>query len=204
MYEDIAVEYPNDAMFQYVYSVNPGSLNKNYWTNHFELEFVKTQLTHSDVLFDFGCGSGCMTSLLFEAGYKAFGYDLSEALIQVARRNSSGCAFYSEFPKRVDYTKVWMCHTLEHIPLSEYGPIFKKFKPNTPIVISVPHGFAYDDGSGQHLHHWNTTDEFKDALSPHVRVEWVELFNQYSVLRALAWTKRRSSRSLELSTNDDT
>lgn len=184
MLQDIIAKYPDDEFLQYRWRENPGSFEREYWKNHFEFEFFKYSMDRKQVTLDFGCGLGVMTDMLRQDGFPIFGYDDSEGSIAVARYLSPDTTFYNLFPERTDYTQVWMCHVLEHIPTSQWPEVFSSFKQPVVILISVPLGMAYDDGYGYHVNHWYHESELASALSEVSKFRRVTYDLTHSVLRA--------------------
>jgi SAM-dependent methyltransferase len=57
------------------------------------IEELKRAGTHSGTVVDLGCGSGITSRLLCDAGYEVVGIDLSEPLIEMARKRVPDAAF---------------------------------------------------------------------------------------------------------------
>jgi SAM-dependent methyltransferase len=101
---------------------------------------------------DLGCGSGHVTAHLNELGIKAFGIDLSPAMIDVARRDYPGLRFEvgSMTGLRLADASVagllsfW---SLVHIPDEEIPAVFRQFRrvlrPAGPLLL----GFHAGQGS---------------------------------------------------------
>lgn len=60
------------------------------------LEELKHAGSHSGTTVDFGCGSGVLSRLLYDAGYKVIGVDLSEPLLHIARKRVPEATFRME------------------------------------------------------------------------------------------------------------
>src|SRR5258706_6627466 len=61
-----------------------------HWVGHSELSALKTMLpplkqSAENLALDFGCGTGRVTAMLLEAGFKVTGYDISEGMLDQAR-----------------------------------------------------------------------------------------------------------------------
>ena len=77
------------------------------------------------------CGaSGRILDLLLEHGFEAEGLDLSERMIELARRRHPQVMFYHadicewEFPARYDFISAW--DSIWHIPLDEHERVLSK------------------------------------------------------------------------------
>jgi SAM-dependent methyltransferase len=60
------------------------------WVGHSELAALKSMISipkpsHESTALDFGCGTGRVTAMLLELGYKVTGYDLSPVMLERAR-----------------------------------------------------------------------------------------------------------------------
>src|SRR5258707_9106910 len=68
-----------------------------HWVGHSELSALKTMLpplkqSAENLALDFGCGTGRVTAMLLEAGFKVTGFDISSGMLEQA------CAAMGENP----------------------------------------------------------------------------------------------------------
>jgi SAM-dependent methyltransferase len=95
---------------------------------------------------DIGCGaSGRILDLLLEYGFEPEGLDLSERMIELARRRHPQVRFYHadicewEFPARYDFISAW--DSIWHIPLDEHervlGKILSALSPGGVCIFTT-------------------------------------------------------------------
>lgn len=80
---------------------------------------------------DIGCGcSGRFIDLLISQGFHVEGIDLSERMIELARKRHPTIPFYHDdisqwkLPRKYDFISAW--DSLWHLPLTEQEPVLKK------------------------------------------------------------------------------
>lgn len=97
-------------------------------------------------VLDVGCGAGQVVGRLTEAGYEAYGVDVSEPNIERARRFSSRCQFYDgkqlPFPDG-HFASVGALNVLEHVeePESFVPELVRVAEPGGRVLISSPNFF---------------------------------------------------------------
>lgn len=177
---------------------NPQALKTEFWLEHFEWkQVIQYKEIHGNIL-DFGCGSGHLTLMLARQGRRLHGVDASPIGIAIANRaraleeasirqrlsfqeadvtkgNTTGTRFDSAIS----------LHVFEHI--SQPGPILQALrnfvKERGCLLISVPYKHAYDDPG--HVNHFYSTDDLRDFLAPHIKVNTVNLYSNTNVLKAV-------------------
>src|SRR5262245_10877548 len=92
---------------------------------------------------DVGCGVGQVVGRLTEAGYEAYGVDVSEPNIERARRFSSRCQLYDgkrlPFPDQY-FGSVGALNVLEHVeePESFIRELVRVAEPGGQVLVSSP------------------------------------------------------------------
>ncbi len=98
----------------------------------------------SERLLDVGCGSGHWSCFFSSLGYQVYGVDLSEQMIEQARKNASGCVFEIADACTLPFSdnsfdKITMMATLEfvgnpHLALQE---IFRCLKDRGALLVGT-------------------------------------------------------------------
>jgi 2-polyprenyl-3-methyl-5-hydroxy-6-metoxy-1,4-benzoquinol methylase len=97
-------------------------------------------------VLDVGCGAGQVVGRLTEAGFEAYGVDVSEPNIERARKFSSRCQLYNgrnlPFPDG-HFARVGALNVLEHVeePEQFIPEVVRVAQPGGRIVISSPNFF---------------------------------------------------------------
>lgn len=97
-------------------------------------------------VLDVGCGAGQVVGRLTEAGYEAYGVDVSEPNIDKARKFSDRCQFYDgkhlPFPDR-HFASAGALNVLEHVEAPEdfITELVRVVEPQGRVVISSPNFF---------------------------------------------------------------
>jgi SAM-dependent methyltransferase len=97
-------------------------------------------------VLDVGCGAGQVVGRLTEAGYEAYGVDVSEPNIEKARKFSDRCQFYDgkhlPFPDR-HFASTGALNVLEHVEAPEdfITELVRVVQPQGRVVISSPNFF---------------------------------------------------------------
>lgn len=94
-------------------------------------------------VLDVGCGAGQVVGRLTQAGYEAYGVDVSEPNIERARRFSARCQFYDgqhlPFPDK-HFASVGALNVLEHVEAPEafIPELVRVVEPGGRVVVSSP------------------------------------------------------------------
>jgi SAM-dependent methyltransferase len=97
-------------------------------------------------VLDVGCGVGQVVARLSEAGYEAYGVDVSEPNIARARRFSERCALYDgrrlPFPD-AHFASAGALNVLEHVeePEQFISELVRVVEPGGRVVLSSPNFF---------------------------------------------------------------
>jgi SAM-dependent methyltransferase len=108
-------------------------------------DYLKPGRSGARVL-DVGCGAGQVVGRLTEAGYEAYGVDVSEPNIERARRFSQRCEFYDgrrlPFPDG-HFASTGALNVLEHVeePEAFITELVRVTEPGGRLVISSPNFF---------------------------------------------------------------
>jgi 2-polyprenyl-3-methyl-5-hydroxy-6-metoxy-1,4-benzoquinol methylase len=95
---------------------------------------------------DVGCGAGQVVGKLTQAGYEAYGVDVSEPNIERARKHSDRCFFYDgqrlPFPEKF-FASAGALNVLEHVekPEAFISEIVRVVEPGGKVIISSPNFF---------------------------------------------------------------
>ena len=104
---------------------------------------------NGEKILDAGCGHGRDAKFFSDLGYEVTGVDLSEKLLEIARKNAPKAEFYLmdmrnlAFPS--DYFDgIWACASFLHIPKKDSRKTLDEFyrvlKPNGLLYLSVKEG----------------------------------------------------------------
>ncbi len=97
-------------------------------------------------VLDVGCGVGQVVARLTEAGFEAYGVDVSEPNIERARKFSDRCALYDgrrlPFPDR-HFASAGALNVLEHVeePEDFIAELVRVVEPGGHVVLSSPNFF---------------------------------------------------------------
>ena len=122
------------------------------------LDSLRPRLPQAGRVVDLGCGSGVPISRYFATrGYQVEGYDLSPAMLEIARREVPTAVFreariedLSLEPKSVDLIVSFFA--IIHVPRDEHGELFHRMwtwlKPGAAALLSLgtsdnPNGFEF-------------------------------------------------------------
>ena len=122
--------------------------------------FARLVSPHAEVVADVGCGPGNVVDHLAELGVKAIGYDISPALIDIARRAFPGSTFHVGDLTSLDIGDSSLAgivarYSLIHLAPAQltdvFGELFRVLRPRAPVLVSffasnssVTHGRPFD------------------------------------------------------------
>lgn len=94
-------------------------------------------------ILDYGSGDGKFVSYLNSRGFRAEGYDPSEAAVSLARKNN--IPVYDSIPDK-QYNLIMFWHSLEHsdTPLEDIIACKKHCAQGAKLLIAVPHGDSWE------------------------------------------------------------
>jgi len=163
-YDKIAKEYANKFK-----SIEP--------IKHLLKFFVKN--IEGKRILDAGCGHGRDCKYFSELGFEVYGIDLSEKLLEIAKKNAPEAKFFKmdmrklEFPDEF-FDGIWCCASFLHIPKKDAEKTLREFyrvlKKNGILFIAVKKGIGekvmrkdYYKG-GEKFFVFYTRDEIEELL----------------------------------------
>jgi 2-polyprenyl-3-methyl-5-hydroxy-6-metoxy-1,4-benzoquinol methylase len=111
------------------------------------LQVLTRNCAPGDLVLDLGCGAGCFTRWVHEAGFQATGVDLAENALQRARKNVPQCEFLlmagdEKIPvSDQQFHAVWTTEVIEHVlDVSQFlGEIHRVLRPNGLLILTTPY-----------------------------------------------------------------
>lgn len=106
-------------------------------------------LEKGSLILDAGCGSGRDARVFTERGYRVIGIDLSEKLLEIAKKNAPNAEFKLMDIADVDFSDesfngIWNVASLLHVPKEEapnvIGGFYRTLKKGGLLYISVKEG----------------------------------------------------------------
>ncbi|MDO8668798.1 MAG: glycosyltransferase [Candidatus Buchananbacteria bacterium] len=117
--------------------------------NNSTFKITKNLVSKNDAILDYGCGGGELVSLLNSSGYNAYGYDVSEAMINQAKAKQKLAArFMSGDLNQIQdkYDLIVMDNVIEHIAPDEMKATLLKLKniltDKGRLLVITPHRFS--------------------------------------------------------------
>ncbi len=118
------------------------------WDSAFYAKYTDTLMTgeKGDRILDVGCGAGQVVGALADAGYEAYGVDVSEPNIERARKFSDRCQMYDgrhlPFPDE-HFASVGALNVLEHVEEPEpfITELVRVVRPEGRVLLSSPNFF---------------------------------------------------------------
>lgn len=151
-------------------------------------EWTVDNCNKGDHVLDVGCGYGHVAYLLKDKGCTITGVDVSEACLDIARKNVNDVTFkkgYIEDLSMFDmesFDVVCSNQTLEHLKDPRVGldNMFRVLKQDGKLIVTVP--IAYNLNVKEHLQHWNFYDiiELFEPYGDDFKVYWINKFSKYN------------------------
>jgi SAM-dependent methyltransferase len=100
-------------------------------------------------LLDIGCGSGTFVKMAAEAGFDAYGLEMSPEALEIAKRKTTGRVFGGEVSEMVErgekYNVITLFHTLEHLlePLQFLKRLSRILERPGTLIVQVPNSGSY-------------------------------------------------------------
>lgn len=114
--------------------------------------FVEQKIPKQKNILDFGCGT-CIYMNLFDESYNMIGIDVSQGMIDKARKDFPNKKFYcnnfllQKFEEK--YSLIYSISVLEYVPVSQIQDFFKKcsdlLEDDGYLFIQYPHALQYKD-----------------------------------------------------------
>lgn len=176
--DDIAINYDN-------YYKTPSGIKIDYIEKDVIAEFLKDK--PAQVILELGCGTGHWTEFLTHKGYEVIGIDISDAMLDIARRkNLLGCKFMkadaSELPFENNsfdtVVSITMLEFTGNIP-KVLNEIHRVLKPQGNLILGCLNANSTLGKSKEHDDvfrnaHFFSKDELKAELSVLGPVEFIE------------------------------
>ena len=106
---------------------NKNPLVRLFYKLKFKIAIKYASLKPTDLILDFGCGSGQLRKML--PGHKIIGYDVDPKLTEIKDY------------RKIKPDKIFALDVFEHIPKNKIRKIvrdFKKMNPNIVLVTAIP------------------------------------------------------------------
>jgi len=128
---------------------------EKYFQSHDSAEAIKNLLElfienlDGKKILDVGCGPGRDAKFFADLGYEVVGIDLSEKLLEIARKNVPKAKFYLMDMRNLDFPNnyfdgIWACASFLHVPRKDAQKTLNEFyrvlRENGLIYISVKEG----------------------------------------------------------------
>ena len=128
---------------------------EKYFQSHHSAEAIKNLLElfienlDGKRILDVGCGPGRDAKFFADLGYEVVGIDLSEKLLEIARKNVPKAKFYLMDMRNLDFPNnyfdgIWACASFLHVPRKDAQKTLNEFyrvlRENGLIYISVREG----------------------------------------------------------------
>ncbi|MBI4058164.1 class I SAM-dependent methyltransferase [Candidatus Gottesmanbacteria bacterium] len=114
-----------------------------------ELKLFSQLVVKGGKILDAGCGSGRDVLYFIKHNFQAVGVDLSNRLLEIARKKTGKAEFYKQDLRHLDFPKthfdgIWACASLVHLARHEVLPVLQSFyqllKPRGVLFLSVKEG----------------------------------------------------------------
>lgn len=130
-------------------------IKENIYGHLKRLEWIISQITHTDTIVEFGCGTGSMISLpLTKAGYSVYGLDMDKNSIAFGRELFQKEGFDPENLKLLDLSELDLnpdviiaSEVLEHLHSKDLVKtlcmIREKLNTGGSLLVTIPNGYGW-------------------------------------------------------------
>lgn len=96
------------------------------------IDVFLSHIPRGALVIDVGCGTGAVTNYIQSKGMKVVGVDLSQAMLEIAKRNYPEIKFWQEDMRYMNYPDesfdaIWAGHSLFHLTREEFEKVLTKF-----------------------------------------------------------------------------
>jgi SAM-dependent methyltransferase len=125
-------------------------------------------------ILDFGCATGMLVGALNEIGCSAYGYDISDYALGVAKE--VGLEVYNEIEQIRDMPKdvTFLLDVLEHIPATDLDENLKAVTSSDAIIFRIP--VCLEEGEPYHL---EVSRNDPTHVTCWTKERWTEFFARY-------------------------
>lgn len=157
-----------------------------------ELEKFIKLLPKGGKIMDAGCGPGRDCAYFVKQGFDVIGIDLSEKLLEIARKRTTQAKFikqdlrYLDFPDN-SFDGIWANSSLHHLDRNDISKVLEKFhrilKPQGILLVIVKEGSGDKDVS----------ESLSSGLPRHyvfyrfAELEDILTFSGFKILETYAW-----------------
>ena len=128
---------------------------KKYFHINYSIDVIKELLNifienlKGNKILDIGCGPGRDAKFFSDLGYDVTGIDLSEKLLEIAKKNAPKARFYLMDMRNLDFPEntfdgIWACASFLHIPRKDAQKTLNEFyrvlRPSGVMYLSVKEG----------------------------------------------------------------
>ena len=125
------------------------SVFRSQFSNEQELDHLSSLIPEKSKILDVGCGNGIPVARYFiRKGYSVIGVDISEKMLELARKNVPEAEFYQYDMNNLDFkdssfNAITALYSLFHVPKEKHLAIFQNFyrmlKPRGILFFCVGH-----------------------------------------------------------------
>jgi len=155
------------------------------------LDSLRPRLPNSGRVVDLGCGSGVPVTRYFAArGYQVEGYDLSPAMLDIARREVPSASFHEAMIEEIELKPasvdlIVSFFAIIHVPRAEHAALFGRMwtwlRPGGMALLSLgtsdnPSGFELDwHGAPMAWSHFDADTSINLLREAGFDIDWSEI-----------------------------